>query len=397
MPPPTRTYEYYRRLFSSVRMPFAFIDLDYFDENARQIARRAAGRRVRIASKSVRCVGMLERIFAASPQFQGLMAYNADEAVFLSQKGFDDILVAYPFWGEAQVEALSGELRKGKQIVAMLDCEAHARRLSELGQRSGVSFPVCMDVDLSSDFPGIHFGVYRSGLTQAAQVKRLADLIKDLPMIELVGMMGYEAQIAGLQDYTPGSLLMNTIIPLLKRRSLGEVRRRREALVKAAGGAQLRFVNGGGTGSLETTAQEPWLSELTAGSGFFAPTVFDGYRAFKHLPAAAFALEITRRPRPDLYTCLGGGYVASGSAGKGKLPSPYLPEGARLLENEGAGEVQTPVRYSGSQALALGDPIFFRHAKAGELCERFNQLYLVSEGQITGIAPTYRGEGQCFM
>jgi D-serine deaminase-like pyridoxal phosphate-dependent protein len=99
----------------------------------------------------------------------------------------------------------------------------------------------------------------------------------------------------------------------------------------------------------------------------------------------------------DLYTCLGGGYVASGSAGTEKLPRPYLPDGAALLPLEGAGEVQTPVRYRGPERLALGDPIFMRHSKAGELCEHFNTLLLVMAGRVVGEVPTYRGEGQVFL
>jgi D-serine deaminase-like pyridoxal phosphate-dependent protein len=68
-----------------------------------------------------------------------------------------------------------------------------------------------------------------------------------------------------------------------------------------------------------------------------------------------------------------------------------------LTKNEGAGEVQTPVKYSGTEKINIGDPLFFRHSKAGELCERFNFLHLVSQGKITNIVPTYRGESMCFV
>ena len=45
-------------------------------------------------------------------------------------------------------------------------------------------------------------------------------------------------------------------------------------------------------------------------------------------------------------------------------------------------------------ALELGDPVIFRHAKAGELAERFNEYLLVAGDQLVGRAPTYRGLGQ---
>jgi D-serine deaminase-like pyridoxal phosphate-dependent protein len=256
--------------------------------------------------------------------------------------------------------------------------------------------PLCIDLDMSSSFPGLHFGVRRSGLTTPEQVLMVARLITETRGVRLEGLMGYEAQIAGVPDAGSGK---NAVIRVLKGRSRKEVADRRAKAVKAlqAAGHQLRFVNGGGTGSMETTVAEDVVTEVTAGSGFYSPALFDGYEGFRHHPAAGYAIEITRLPAPGLYTCLGGGYPASGSADKNKLPSVYLPEGASLLDLEGAGEVQTPVQYHGQERLALGDPIFMRHAKAGELCERFNTLLLVAGGQVVDEVPTYRGEGHCFL
>ena len=135
---------------------------------------------------------------------------------------------------------------------------------------------------------------------------------------------------------------------------------------------------------------------MTVGSGFYAPALFDSFRGFRHLPAAGFSLEVVRRPRPGVYTCSGGGYIASGSAGTGKAPSPFLPAGLRLTRNEGAGEVQTPL-LTGAVELEIGAPVFFRHAKAGELCERFSRLLLISQGSVVDEVTTYRGDGQCFL
>src|SRR5260370_22402245 len=107
-------------------------------------------------------------------------------------------------------------------------------------------------------------------------------------------------------------------------------------------GLQFRFGKGGGTGSVPTTREEPAVTEITVGSGFYAPALFDNYRNFRYLPAVGFAIEIVRRPRRSIYTCLRGGYVASGSAGPHKLPQPYPPPGAPLLSLQGPWEVPTP-------------------------------------------------------
>jgi D-serine deaminase-like pyridoxal phosphate-dependent protein len=264
---------------------------------------------------------------------------------------------------------------------------------------AGVELPLCIDVDLSLALPGLHFGVLRSPLTTPGAVLALAEHIRAAPGVRLDGVLGYEAQLAGVQDRTPHARVQSAAVRALKRRSLPQVASRRAAVLRALkdAGFSLRFVNAGGTGSLESSASEEGVTELAAGSGLYAPTLFDGYVRFRHQPAALFALPVTRLPREGVFTCHGGGYVASGAAGRDKLPTPFLPAGARLTVHEGAGEVQTPVLYTGPERLALGAPVFFRHAKAGELCEHFPTLLLVSRGRVTQEVPTYRGEGRCFL
>ena len=395
-----RTYQYYRETFRGRLMPLAFVDLDLFDANIEAIQERAQGRSICVASKSVRCVALMKRIFGRSPQFQSVMAYSAREAVFLSRQGVSDtILVAYPVWGEIEQCGLADELKAGKRITLMVDCPDHVDRLEQFGAKQGVHVPICMDVDMSSEYPGVYFGVRRSGIRTPEQALQLWERIRGCQHIAFDGIMGYEAQVAGLQDYAPWSRSRNLLIRVLKKRSIHTVAQRRAAIVHAlkAAGCKLRFVNGGGTGSVETTVEDDVVTEVTVGSGFYSPTLFDHYVRFKHLPAAGFAIEITRRPAPTIFTCHGGGYVATGAAGPDKLPQPYLPSGARLIAQEGAGEAQTPVVYEGPERLGIGDPIFLRHSKAGELCERFNTLLLVSKGAVVDEVPTYRGEGHCFL
>ncbi len=206
--------------------------------------------------------------------------------------------------------------------------------------------------------------------------------------------MGYEAHIAGVGDRPLEQRLQGPLIRVMKRLSARELAERRAAVVAAVREvAPVPIVNGGGTGSIHTTVAEPVVTEVTAGSGFFAPTLFDRYAGFKLTPAAMFAMPVVRRPSPAVATLLGGGYHASGAAGKDRLPAPYLPRGLRLDPLEGAGEVQTPVAGAAAASLRIGDRVYLRHAKAGELCERFNGLYLVRGQEIVDEVSTYRGEG----
>ncbi len=394
-----RDYAYYKQVFAGQRLPFAFVDLDLFSANVRAVQSRAGTKRVRLASKSIRCVDLLRRILATDPQFQGIMCYTAREAVWLAGQGFTDLLVGYPAWHPDDLAAVAQATAKGAQITLMVDSVAHIDQIEAVAAHQDVRLPVCIELDMSIDVPGLHFGVWRSPLRSPAQVQPLLARLKATPHVMLAGIMGYEAQIAGVGDNFRGQGMQNRLVRALKRRSARVAAERRAAVVAQieAVGHTLRFVNGGGTGSLATTRAEACVTEITVGSGFYSPALFDNYHTFRFQPAAAYAIEIVRLPAPDLYTCLGGGYIASGAVGPEKQPQPYLPAGARLLPREGAGEVQTPVRYAGPDHLALGDPIFLRHSKAGEVCEHFPRLLLVSDRQIVGEAATYRGQGQTFL
>ncbi len=391
-------YDYYRQCLKGQRLPLAFVDLDLLQENIAQILMRAGDMPIRIASKSVRCIGLLRRLLNASPRFQGLMCFSGEEAVALSQAGFDDLLVAYPVLQPSILQAMCKEVAKGKRLIAMVDSAEHVDVLARVARGAATTVPLCIDLDLSNRLPGLHFGVHRSSVQSPEQALALYQHILRYPQLELCGLMGYEAQLAGVPDQLPGQRLQNLAVSSLKWLMGPAILQRREHTVQALreAGAVLSLVNGGGTGSLEQTLDDPSVTELTVGSGFFNSHLFDYYRSFSHLPAAGFALEVVRRPDAQTLTCAGGGYVASGTPGVEKLPLPYLPRGLHYYPHEMAGEVQTPLLYQGLDCVELGDPILFRHAKAGELCERFNELVLVQSGRVVGREPTYRGMGWCF-
>ncbi|UZD97727.1 amino acid deaminase/aldolase [Pseudomonas corrugata] len=395
---PARNYDYYRQALADFQTPAAFIDLDQLEINLEQLKLRAGHVPVRLVTKSVRCVEMIRTIMAAGPFMQGLLCYSADEAAWLSGQGFDDIVVAYPTVDTREILKVAAQIQRGRSITLMVDNLVQVIKINEVGLTEGIAIPLAIDLDMSSDFPGLYFGVHRSPINDVPSALRLATEIAERRGVTLQGLMGYEGQIAGLMDDVPGQKLKNAIIRYLKKRSILEVNARRQDVVKALldAGHTLRFVNGGGTGSFESTRSDPSVTELAAGSGLYAPTLFDHYRAFKLVPCAGFALTVTRTQDADVFVCSGGGYIASGPAGKDRLPKPWLPAGCTLIDNEAAGEVQTPLRQAPPYSLKVGDPVLFRHAKAGELCERFNELLLIRNGRVINRALTYRGEGKNF-
>lgn len=392
-------YTYYANLFSDVPKPLAFLDKDYLDQNIKDIIRRNPHKKMRIASKSIRCRKVIEYIFSQSSQFEGIMSFTGPETVFLLENGFDNILLGYPIIDKKSINRLCGYIKDGKKVVFMADLPQHLELINQAAKEKNIVAKVCVDIDMSSKFPFLYFGVYRSSINSVEKLKVFTEAVKDFSNIKLIGLMGYESQIAGLGDNTPNDGLKNTLIKFLKTKSVSELRKRRKQAVDLLNqeGFEISIVNAGGTGSLESSSEEDWVTEITVGSGFYSSHLFDNYSLFKHLPAVAYMLDITRNPKGNIYTAAGGGYTASGALDLNKLPKPYLPEGIKWFKNEGVGEVQTPFTYKGDINLKIGDLVILRHSKAGEVCERFNELYLVSNGRILDQYLTYRGEGKCFM
>ena len=376
--------------------PFAVIDLDAFEFNLADLLRRAGGVPLRLASKSLRVRALQDRALAAG--FAGTLCFTLPEALWLAQLGGDDLVVAYPTVDRAALRELAHTAAR-ERITVMVDCRAHLDAIKAAGGTGG-PVKVCLDVDAGWRALGglMQLGAKRSPLHDPAQVQELAHEIVARPEVVLDGLMAYEAQIAGVGDRPPGKPLLRLALPIVQSLSARELARRRGEIVDAVRSvAPLRFVNGGGTGSIERTAAEPAVTEVAAGSGLFGPTLFDTYRAFKPRPAALFALPVVRKPSAKLATALGGGYPASGPAGRDRLPRPFLPAGLRLDAREGAGEVQTPLTGKAAAALQVGDRVWFRHAKAGELCERFDVVHLIRGSEIVETVPTYRGEGKTFL
>src|SRR3954466_2942443 len=354
----------YEAAFAGRDAPFAFVDLDAMWSNSDEMLARAGGKPIRVATKSVRCRALQEAIARRDERYRGVMTFTLRESLWL---GEPDMLLAYP---TTDVEALGRMGEDGP--VLMVDSVEH---LDLIERATKVPVRLCIEVDLSYPLAGgrVKVGVKRSPIRTPDEATALAREIEKRPRMKLVGLMGYEAHIAGLGDNSPSNPVTAAVLKRLQKASAGEIAERRPAIVEALG--PLDFVNGGGTGSLHTTSREDVVTEITAGSGLYAPTLFDHYSAFTLKPAAMFALPVVRKPSKKVATVLGGGYLASGPADNLRLPTPYLPAGLKLDKNEGAGEVQTPL--TGAGALAVGQRVYLRHAKAGELCERFNTLLLV--------------------
>ena len=404
--PTKETYIYYRDIFRGQRMPLAFIDLGNFDSNVAYVAKLAkeAGKTIRLGSKSIRSVDMMRRVFGYDPEtYRGILTFTVEETAWLASQGFDDMIVAYPSVQPSDIELLVEMTKANKQVWLMVDSEEHLRILSDAGLASGTKLHACLDVDMAYrplNLAFVHLGLRRSPVRTPEEARELVHATRKYPGVVIDALMGYEGHIAGINDNVPGAGLKNAIYRAVKNASVRELTARRDSVIDmlCAEGVDFHVINGGGSGSIISTGKDPLVTEITVGSGFYASGLFHHYKEVHFEPSAFFAIQIVRVPVEGMVTCLGGGYIASGGIGKEKLPMPMYPAGLKYLDLEGPGEVQTPFLLpKDCPELKLGDPVFLQHAKAGELCERFDELWLVKDGERTGKVKTYRGDGKTFL
>lgn len=379
---------------ANLSAPFAALYLPAMKANIEDIERRSRSLPTRVASKSIRCRAVMQQVLGenltAQGDFKGIMAYSLREALWLHEHGAQDILIGYPTVDKPALEEFARTESAHQAITLMVDDTVQLDILRSVVPRS-VRVRVCIDIDASLRVSGIHIGVRRSSLRNPQDA---ADIARSAVTrgCKVAGLMFYEAQVAGLQDNIPG-------ISVMKKMSMLELIARRSAVVNAVQNAvnsKLQFVNAGGTGSLSESASDSSVTEVTAGSGIYAPGLFDHYKNFAPEPALFFAIDAVRRPAAGITTLASGGFIASGPSGDSRLPKIAHPAGAAFLSSEGAGEVQSPI----TAEMHLGERAWLRHAKAGELCERVQEIVVVDvvEGdpQVVDQWPTYRGEGKCF-
>ncbi len=369
LPTPVEAYERFESVFAGVQAPFAFVDLDALWANAADMLRRSRGKPIRIASKRIRSRPMIERLLDLDPGFQGALTSTLPETIWLWERGLRDLVLAYPTADRAALTRLARITSEDPEQapVVMVDCAEHLDLIEEAASSFVAPIRVAIDIDLSWWPLGglVKIGPKRSPIRTADAAVSLAQEIDHRECTKLVGVRAYEGQIAGVGDNVPRKAINNLLVRAMQSASAKDVAERRAEIVNALSEiAQLEFVNGGGTGSIELTASEWAVTEVAAGSGFYAPVHSDHYRAFRPRPAAMFALPITRASEVD---------------------SIEIAGAQRALPGARAGR------------LEIGDRAYFRDLEAGELCERFERLFLVTGTTIRDEVPTYRGEGKTFL
>jgi len=384
--------------YASIERPFAWLNLDALDANIRFVQKACGDKQIRIATKSIRSIPVLKYIAQQLDNCSGFMTFTASETTYLLEQDFDNLLIGYPVFEYQSIVNIAQHVKKGANVTFMVDDIAQVTLLQKIAKEHSIFIRVCIDLNMSTDYRLLYFGTKRSPISTIQKLDQFLSTLKKCPNIIVKGVMGYDAQIAGVADYNKDLLgIKGALIRKLKKHSLPKLTRfRQQAVAHIKHYHDIQFVNGGGSGSMDKMSTARDITEITVGSAFFAPALFDHYKSLQLKPAVGFALRVTRKFNDQFIVCHGGGYIASGAAGKDRLPVFLDTEHYELTSLEGAGEVQTPILVK-NKNHQIGDTIYFRHAKAGELCERFRVLHTSRNGQYAGPIQTYRGDEQCFL
>lgn len=385
-------------VFHEFEHPYAWLNLNALDRNIQVMLHGTGNKQIRIATKSIRSLDVLRYVAQRIPdeKFAGWMTFTAAETVYLCEAGLDHFLLGYPTMEPQSTRQLMRWIKKGKDITFIVDCVAHVDFLKQLAEEEDVAAPLCIDLNVSQVYPRLYFGTRRSSQTEPKQLSQFLKAILPSPYIYVTSLMGYDAQIAGVGD-APLQKTKRAVIQTLKKRARKEVQKQRKRAVKVLEKqiGPLQFVNGGGTGSMAYSALCDEITEITIGSGLYRPALFDHYDDMPFEASAGYTLRATRKPDQQTVVAHGGGYIASGAINDDKAPK-LVDEALTFYHTEGAGEVQTPLKMPKNR-YKIGDSIALRHAKAGELCERFQVLHSYRDNEYVGPMKTYRGDGQCFL
>jgi|GEM_PF-6484428 len=145
-------YTDYREAIEGLRLPLAFVDLDAFDANIAYVAatQKTSGKTVRVASKSIRSIDLLRRVFdIGGPAYQGILAFTVEEAAFLVENGFDDIIVAYPSVQPSDLELMVSLTRAGIRLSLVIDSREQLEHMSRYGREADITLAACLDIDMS--------------------------------------------------------------------------------------------------------------------------------------------------------------------------------------------------------------------------------------------------------
>lgn len=348
--------------YPELETPALLVDLDVLERNIEGMARLAAeaGVRLRPHIKTHKCPEIAQMQIDAGAS--GITCAKLSEAEIMVDAGADDVLVAYPIWGERKVGRLQA-LRERAHVRVDLDTVEVAEALGPVGLVGGNPLEVLVEVDT---------GHGRCGRPAGVPTFDLVRDVRRVPGLEVIGLLTHAGHA-------------------YRARSADELRAiaEREAadLVETAelcrkGGIELREISVGSTPTARIGAGVPGVTEIRPGTYVFndAAMIRLGV-ASEQTTAVRILATVVSRPNEERFV-IDAGTKCFTSDGMGTVRDWIVVAGRPGLHMEFLTEEHGVGRQSSEERVEIGERLESIPSHACTAVNMFDVAYGVRDGKV---------------
>ncbi|MCY4350458.1 MAG: DSD1 family PLP-dependent enzyme [Thiotrichales bacterium] len=234
---------------TDVDTPALVIDLDAFERNLAEMAKRvsAAGVRIRPHAKTHKCAVIARQQMALGAV--GVCCQKVSEAEALVRAGVPDVLVSNQVVGRRKIDRLVALAREARMGVCVDDA-GNAVALGEAASAAGITLDVLVEIDV---------GAGRCGVAPGDEALALARGVASIDGLRFAGLQAYHGRAQHIRDYAERERAIESAASMT----------RATVAALAQTGIECETVAGAGTGTWQFEAASGIYNELQAGSYVF--------------------------------------------------------------------------------------------------------------------------------
>ena len=362
--------------------PVLVVDRDRLLANAHAVqAQKDPELPLRVVAKSLPAPELL-RLLGSELQTQRQMVFNLPYLLAHARQFADhDLLLGKPlpvgaaqaFYQERPANAFDPE----RQLQWLIDSPLRLAEYRDLARALGQRLRVNLEIDV---------GLHRGGLASTDALGETLALLREEPLLEFAGMMGYDPHVTEIPDL-PGARAQaqahaKRVYADYKAQALAVFPQAQGACWNAAGSPTFQLHDGSGA-----------ANEVSVGSAFVKPVDFDMPHLQACQPACFIATPVLKSGAFELPTGVEwlGGLIRAWDRnqrhgvflyGGQWRADPVSPTGLAPSGLYGLSPNQQVLVGSGQQNLQPGDTVFFRPHKSEALLQQFGDIVVVAGGQV---------------
>jgi D-serine deaminase-like pyridoxal phosphate-dependent protein len=343
--------------------PALVLDLDRVEANILEMSQRAAasGVRLRPHTKTHKMPEIARLQVNAGAA--GITCAKVGEAEVMVAAGFDDVLIAYPIYGDEKLARLEA-LREKARILVSLDSVEVARGLGRLGSRSGTPVEIYVEVDT---------GQHRMGRAPGELTVELIKQIADIDGVTILGLLTHAGHVYNAVSTTDRDYLVD--------KEIADLTLTKELAAEA--GVHFSEISVGATPSARSELLRRGVTEVRPGTYVFNDTAMMNLGvATEETCAARVLATVIGRPTEDRFIVDAGTkcFTSDGVGRPGWIQAVGRPDLTMSFTTEEHG-VGTIDREMGGR-LSIGDKIEFIPSHICPVINLFDSAYVTRHGDV---------------